>query len=327
LPYSAGQRDVLTQIMIRGDELARELRRRRRTLQRRVVGSAGVAARQRAEEELADVSRQVRELEGDAGTTVDQLVELRARHDAARRDADQARAELVCANLRLVVSIARKYAHGGLPLLDLVQEGNIGLMRAVEKFDWRRGCKLSTYATWWIRQAVGRALTDQTRTIRVPSHAAELVRRALRASRELTRDLGRPPTVDEMAARLGLAADVVNAALELTRTPLALETPVGEDGKTCLADLLEDVTAPSPLEGALAADRRERTGRALASLSEREAEVIRLRFGLDGGREHTLEEIGRRMQVTRERIRQIEATALGKLRRPAQAAGLEALLD
>jgi RNA polymerase primary sigma factor len=229
------------------------------------------------------------------------------------RDAERAKQEMIRANLRLVAWIARRHVNRGLPLMDLIQEGNIGLMRAVEKFDWRRGYKFSTYATWWIRQACTRALVDQGHLIRIPSHMTDEARRVMRAQHQLLAELGRDPNEAELAARLGVPVPRVRAVLELVRDPVSLDAPLGEDGDATIGDLVADEAALTPHEAAAQAELRAATDDALSRLSAREADILRLRFGVGSAGEHTLEEVGRKYQVTRERIRQIEAKALKKL--------------
>jgi RNA polymerase primary sigma factor len=274
-----------------------------------------------------DILKKIGRLEEEAGLPIEELKRIHDTLTIGERKADQAKSELVEANLRLVVSIAKKYTNRGLQFLDLIQEGNIGLMKAVDKFEYRRGYKFSTYATWWIRQAITRAIADQARTIRIPVHMIETINKLIRTSRLLVQQLGREPTPEEIAIKMELPVDKVRKVLKIAKEPISLETPIGEEEDSYLGDFIEDKKIINPAEAVMNINLSEQTRKVLATLTPREEKVLRMRFGIGEKSDHTLEEVGQDFFVTRERIRQIEAKALRKLRHPSRAKLLKAFVD
>jgi RNA polymerase primary sigma factor len=297
-------------------------------LDKQIEGKFDWSARlQNHADELRRAQRRLKSVIDETGLTVAQVKEINRAMSLGEAKARRAKKDMVEANLRLVISIAKKYTNRGLQFLDLIQEGNIGLMKAVDKFEYRRGYKFSTYATWWIRQAITRSIADQARTIRIPVHMIETINKLNRVSRQMLQEMGREPTPEELGERMEMPEDKVRKVLKIAKEPISMETPIGDDEDSHLGDFIEDVTVGSPVDMATEEGLREATRMVLGGLTAREAKVLRMRFGIDMNTDHTLEEVGKQFDVTRERIRQIEAKALRKLRHPTRSEHLRSFLD
>ncbi len=295
--------------------------------QARAAGKSWSTALNDVAEEVERGVAKLQQVEEETGVSIAQIKDINRRMSIGEAKARRAKKEMVEANLRLVISIAKKYTNRGLQFLDLIQEGNIGLMKAVDKFEYRRGYKFSTYATWWIRQAITRSIADQARTIRIPVHMIETINKLNRISRQMLQEMGREPNPEELAMRMGMPEDKIRKVLKIAKEPISMETPIGDDEDSHLGDFIEDTTLALPADAATAESLKAATRDVLAGLTAREAKVLRMRFGIDMNTDHTLEEVGKQFDVTRERIRQIEAKALRKLRHPSRSEVLRSFLD